>query len=357
VAVVDHRQEISRRLRPARSPRVVDDVLASAQLQAVIELVRRHGPWDTILKHHFASIEELIATTSGGAVDARASLDHFLTPTFRGFFATGGVCLHPEMEPIFYDPRFMAWAREHGRAAYCQPSKLLFNVNGPAWNMDPGHLDSPRFRGMNLADTPTWLLSVMGKSGLFQPWAIRMIEVIVWFQRDGRAGGFTYWPDGPLGPPSRLAPPLWNRGVVTQNTVMYHRGESNGPVARRDNPPGLTLDSTFGAAAHDPDGWEIRTGETVIARLATDELRLLVHWDAELYDDLADLRRHVEHTDDLSADRVFETFVADLRARDVPFDVPSDPMHDAGFLALLADTYDVGPRTYPAEAPVGVHAA
>jgi hypothetical protein len=324
----------------------------------VLNLIRRHGPRDLILKHHVASIEELIATTSGGAaVDARASLECFLTPTFRGFFATGGVCLHPEAEPIFYDRRFMAWAREHRGAKYCQPSKLLFNVNGPAWNKDPGHLDSPRFRGMGLADTPTWLLSVMGKSGLFEPWAIKMVEVIVWFQTDAAGGGFTYWPDGPLAPPRRLRPPLWNRGVVTQNTVMYHRGESNGPVAERDNPAGLTLDSIFAGDPDDPDCWHIRTGDAVIARLATDQLRVLVHWDAELYDDLADLKRHVEHLDDLEPDRVFETFVADLRTKGVPFEVPSDPMHDPGFIALLASTYDVGPCTYPVDAPVGDHAA
>jgi hypothetical protein len=354
----EHREEISGRLRPRRPPRVVDDVLAPAQLEVVWELVRRHGPWDTILKHHFTSVEELIATTSGGApVDARASLDCFLTPTFRGFFASGGVCLHPEAEPVFYDRRFMAWAREFWQARYCQPGKLLFNVNGPAWNNDPGHLDSPRFRGMGLVDTPTWLLSVMGKSGLFRPWAIKMVEVIAWFQKDGEDGGFTYWPDGPLASPRRLAPPLWNRGVVTQNTAMYHRGESNGPLARRDNPPGLTLDSTFAADPGDPGGWLIRTGDAVIGRLATDELRLLVHWDAEVYDDLADLRRRVDHLDDLSSDRVFDTFVADLRAKGVSFEIPSDPMHDPGFVSLLASTYDVLPGSYPAEAPVGARAA
>ena len=354
----EHRDQISRRLRPARPPRVVDGVLDAAQLASVLDLVRRHGPWDTILKHHFASIEELIATTSGAApLDARASLDSFLTPTFRGFFATGGVCLHPEAEPIFYDRRLMAWAREYRSAAYCQPSKLLFNVNGPAWNKDPGHLDSPRFRGMGLADTPTWLLSVMGKSGLFQPWAIKMVEVIVWFQKDGEAGGFTYWPDGPLAPPARLRPPLWNRGVITQNTVMYHRGESNGPTTERENPVGLTLDSTFAGDPDDRDGWQIRTGDAVIARLRTDQLRLLVHWDAEVYDDLADLKRHVDHLDDLTIDRVIDTFVSDLRARGVAFDTPSDPMRDPRFVALLAGTYDVGPTTYPSDAPVGAHAA
>ena len=102
---------------------------------------------------------------------------------------------------------------------------------------------------------------------------------------------------------------------------------------------------------------QIRTGSDVIARYTTDQLRLLVHWDAELYTDLADLRQHVDHTDDLTPDRVFETFVADLRAKGVPFEVPSDPMRDPRFIALLATTYDVPPASYPAEAPVAAHAA
>ena len=81
----------------------------------------------------------------------------------------------------------------------------------------------------------------MGKSGLFQAWAIKLAEVIVWFQTDTESGGFTYWPEGPLAAPKRLAPPLWNRGVVTHNTAMYHRGESNGPPDQRANPQGLSL--------------------------------------------------------------------------------------------------------------------
>ena len=352
------REEVSRRLRPIRPPRVVEDVLDPGQLDAVLELMRRHGPWDLILKHHFSSLEELVATTSGAGPEGPGlSLDAFLTPTFRGFFANGGVCLVPEAEPLFYERRFMAWAREFWGARYCQPMKILFNVNGPVWNRDPGHLDSPRFRGMGLVNTPTWLLSVMGKSGLFRDWSIKLAEVICWFQKDGHDGGFTYWPDGPLAAPKRLAPPLWNRGVVTHNTAMVHRGESNGPVERRDNPPGLCFDSTFAADPDDPDRWQVRSGDEVIARYATDELRLLVHWDAELYMDEGDLKRHVDHLDDLTPDRVFETFVADLRARGIAFETPSDPMGDPGFIALLASTYDVPPSAYPAEAPVAVHAA
>jgi len=356
--IQQHREEIARRLRPVRPPRVVVDVLGKDQLETVLGLIRRHGPWDLILKHHFASLEEVVATTSGGKPqDPNASLDSFLSPTFRGFFANGGVCLYEKAEALFYERRLLAWAREFWGAKYAQPMKILFNVNGPALSFDPGHLDSPRFRGMGLVNTPIWLLSVMGKSGLFQAWSIKMAEVITWFYTSAEGGGFTYWPDGPLAPPKRLSPPLWNRGVVTQNTAMYHRGESNGPADQRANPKGLSFDSTFSADPAGDDRWQIQTGERVIARYTTDRLRLLVHWDAELYTDLADLKKHVDHLDDLTPDRVFETFVADLKAKEVSFEVPSDPMRDPRFIELLARTYDVGPSSYPAEAPVAAHAA
>jgi hypothetical protein len=210
---------------------------------------------------------------------------------------------------------------------------------------------------MGLANTPTWLMSVMGKSGLFQPWAVKLTEVIVWFQKEVEGGGFTFWPEGPFGAPDRLAPPLWNRGVVTQNTAMVHRGESNGPIEERANPKGLSFDSTFSGDPQGPDRWVVRTGEDVIAQYTTDELRLLLHWDAELYTDMEDLKLHMDHLDDLTPDRVFEIFIDDLRTRALPFEVPSDPMTDRDFIATLAEAYDVGPRAYPAEAPVGPHAA
>ena len=95
----------------------------------------------------------------------------------------------------------------------------------------------------------------------------------------------------------------------------------------------------------------------MIARYATEQLRLLVHWDAELYSDLDDLKTHVDHTDDLTPERVFETFAADLRAQGVRFAMPADPLRDPAFIALLASVYDVPPCSYPAEAPVAAHAA
>jgi hypothetical protein len=42
---IDHREEISRRLRPASPPRIGDDARDPAQLRAVFELARPPRPW------------------------------------------------------------------------------------------------------------------------------------------------------------------------------------------------------------------------------------------------------------------------------------------------------------------------
>ena len=81
---------------------------------------------------------------------------------------------------------------------------MLFNINGPCANRDPGHLDSPSFRGVRHENAPTWLCSVMGKSGLFSDYLIKMAQVITWFSLD-EGSGFTYWPDGPLTAPAAAA--------------------------------------------------------------------------------------------------------------------------------------------------------
>ena len=114
---------------------------------------------------------------------------------------------------------------------------MLFNINGPCANRDPGHLDSPSFRGVRHENAPTWLCSVMGKSGLFQDYLIKMAQVITWFSLD-EASGFTYWPDGPLKAPQRLLPPVYNRGV--------RRAERDDGAPRRSQRPTRATDSRPG---------------------------------------------------------------------------------------------------------------
>ena len=349
--------DIASVLRPIAEPRVFDGVYSDDQLRRMIEVVRREGPWQLILAQHFASAEEVVATLSGALPEGvTPTFDMFLTANFRGYFALDGACLYPELEDTFYNSGFLEQARSYWNARYAQPEFMLFNIQGPANSFDPAHLDAVSFRGITMKTSPIWLMNMMGKSGLFRHWISKKAQVIAWFYRGSIGGGFTYWPDGPLQQPKRIAAPMWNRGVVVQNELMYHRAEANGPLNMR-HPQGLAYQSLFGADPDVSDGWQITTDGDVIQRIPADEMRFLVHWNAEVYEDMADLKRSMDHTDDLTHDRVFEMFVDDLRARGETFEVPSDPLHDSEFIRLLTRVYDVGtPRIYPAEAP-GPHQA
>jgi hypothetical protein len=142
---------------------------------------------------------------------------------------------------------------------------------------------------------------------------------------------------------------MWGRAVVVENEMMYHAGQSNGPSALR-RPEGLAIDSRISADPESEDGWRITTGERVIQRIPAEEMRFLVHWGAQLYMDDEELRVAQDHTDDLTHERVFEIFGADLRARGEAFDMPSHPLTDKTFIRLLNRVYDLGtPSIMPPE--------
>ena len=344
--------DIASHIRPIAEPRILDGVYTEDQHRRLVDVVRRQGPWQLILAQHFASAEDVVATLSGSLPEGvTPTFDMFLTANFRGYLGMNGTCLYPELEDTFYNSRFLEQARAYWGAEYARPELMLFNIQGPANSNDPAHLDAVSFRGISMRNTPIWLMNTMGKSGLFRRWLNKKAQVIAWFYRGDIGGGFTYWPEGPQAQPKRLAAPMWNRGVVVQNEMMYHRGEANGPAAMR-HPAGLAFNSLLRADPAVADGWQITTDGKVIQDIPADELRFLVHWSAEVYADLAELKVVMDQTDDLTHERVFDMFIQDLRSRGIAFEAPSDPLHDRAFIHLLTSVYDPGaPRYYPAEAP------
>jgi hypothetical protein len=186
---------------------------------------------------------------------------------------------------------------------------------------------------------------------------VKKAQVITWFYKGEIGGGFTYWPEGPHRQPKRIPAPMWNRAVVVQNEMMYHRGEPNGPQEMR-YPAGLALNSVIEADPQDNTGWRITTDGKVIQHIPADEIRFLVHWGAELYEDLAEMRKVMDHTDDLTIDRIIDMFIKDLAERGITYKTPADPLHDQAFITQLISVYDVGaPSIYPAEAPGPLQAA
>ena len=352
------KRELSDILRPAGPPRQLENLFTEDQKRRMLDVVHDKDEWKLIIAQHFSSAEELIATFAGGFPEGfKPTLDMFLTPTFRGFLANYSAVLYPELHDCFYNEQFLQYARSYWGAQYAKPQMMLFNINGPCGNNDPGHLDTPSFRGIRYENSPTWLCSIMGRSGLFTDYMIKMAQVITWFSHDENSG-FTYWPNGPLAKPERLASPIYNRGVLVQNEMMVHRGEGNGAIERQ-RPAGLDFDSVFTGEPGDRDGWIVKSGGKTIERYHTDDLRFLVHWSAEVFEDYTELKKNMERTDDLSFDQAFETLIKDVRARGIEIATPTDPLRDPLFIKALSDAYDYGgPAEYPAEAPRGqVYAA
>jgi len=140
-----------------------------------------------------------------------------------------------------------------------------------------------------------------------------------------------------------LHAPLWNRGVVVQNEMMYHRGDPVGPPEDRAI-EGMKNRSVFGYDEAD-DSWVVTTDGEVIRRYQPEQIRLLVHWNAEVYADMDEVKKVMDHTDDLTHERVVDTLLADMRSRGVKVSEPSDPFHDTDFIQTLMHTYDVAPTT------------
>lgn len=336
--------------RPVAPPRVIEDAYTSDQHARMLDLVRRNGPWSLILAQHFKSPEEVIATTSGSIPPGfTPTWDMFLSPVFRGYLGTGATPFYPEIEDCFYNSKFLALVRDYWGAKYSTAENMLFNIQGPCSGGGSPHVDATRFRGASMGNTPIWLMNTMVKTGLFERWRAKKAQVIAWYYKGRTGGGFTYWPDGPREAPQQIEAPMWGRAVVVENEKMFHTAQTNGPAAMR-RPEGLAINSLMEADPEDPNGWQITTDGKVIQKIPEEEFRFLVHWGADIYMDMAELKRALDHTDDLTHDMIFDIIIADLRKRGESFQVPNDPLTDTAFIGMLTRVYDPGqPSIFPPE--------
>lgn len=336
--------------RPVAEPRVIENAFTPDQHERMLNVVRENGPWSLILAQHFKSPEEVIATTSGSIPEGfTPTWDMFLSPVFRGYFAQASTMLYPEIEDCFLNSKFLDLVRGYWGAAYATPENMLFNIQGPCGAGGSPHVDATRFRGVTMHNSPIWLMNTMVKSGLFKHWQARKAQVISWYYKGQIGGGFNYWPEGPHGQPKQINAPMWGRAVVVENEMMYHSAESNGPSHMR-RPEGLAINSMMQANTADKGAWQITTDSQVIQNIAEDEFRFLIHWGADIYMDYAELKRALDHSDDITHEQVFDIFVKDLRARGLEFDVPTDPLTDKAFIGLLTRAYDPGvPSIFPPE--------
>jgi len=331
--------------RPVAPPQIIENAFTPDQHARMLDVVRRNGPWSLILAQHFKSPEEVIATTSGMVPEGfTPTWEMFLSPVFRGYFAKASTALHSEIEDCFLNTKFLDLVRGYWGAKYATAENMLFNIQGPCAGGGSPHVDATRFRGVSMNNTPVWLMNTMVKTGLFKRWQQKKAQVITWYYKGRVGGGFTYWPEGPQAQPAQIKAPMWGRAVVVENEMMFHTAETNGPAAMR-HPAGLDISTQMSADPQDPSGWQLTTEGKVIQRIPEEEFRFLVHWGADIYMDMAELKCALDHTDDLTHEQVFDMIIADLRARGETFQLPSDPMTDKGFIGLLTRTYDPGQPT------------
>ena len=121
---------------------------------------------------------------------------------------------------------------------------------------------------------------------------------------------------------------------------MYHGANACGPQAMR-RVEGLAINSVIKGDSHS-DGWQISTEDKIVQRLSADETRLLVHWGADIFMDLQDMKVTLDHSDDLTHERVFDVLISDMRSRGEPFKMPTEPLNDPAFVQLLTKIYDPG---------------
>jgi hypothetical protein len=83
---------------------VVEGVYTDDQYERMLGVVKAEGPWPTITAHHFDTVEELVATSTGVVpAGLDLTLDDIATGHFRGFFGESSICYHPELFDCFYN--------------------------------------------------------------------------------------------------------------------------------------------------------------------------------------------------------------------------------------------------------------
>jgi hypothetical protein len=311
----------------------------------VRRLAEQNAPYAPV-QRYFADTGEhrVLSQNERDRPGSETSIGLFVAPFFRGDWAYDEPIV-AGVEPILHSEVLADAARKVFGGALVRPQIVYANLMIQMPDYDLGHTDIPAFRGIDRTHYPVWLLVAMGRSGLFEPWRIKIATAVTWWF-EGTGGSFTYWPDGPDAPP-RTVPPTPNTGVVGDNDFMFHRADGAGPKGAKML-TGMTLDSEL--VWEGGDSWAVVDGERVLERYTWSQVRLSVSWKAQVFADEAERRRVDQHTHDLSLERVIDTLLDDLRARGVQVTTPSDPLHDAAFTETLADAYKRLPAVY---APAG----
>jgi hypothetical protein len=315
-----------------RPPIYIDRVFEDPAI--VRELVERGAPYRPV-QRYFRNEAEYRAQSGRG----RGPM--IVAPNFRGDWAYAKPLLDGA-EAVLEHEGFRKAAAELFGGGIVRPHDVYSNLTWQLpFDQGAGHTDVPAFRGIERARYPTWFLSAMGHSGLFERERVEIATAVAWFY-EGCDGGFCYWPDGPDAPPRIHEGAIHNTALVGDNDRMYHRVR---PVGERTDGllTGLGLDALL---EHDGgDAWAIRQDGETLARFDFRALRISLSWKAFVFRDETAMRSYDEHTDDLTLDDVLERFASDFADRGEAFEHP-ESLQDPAFVEQLAAAYVHGPTVY-----------
>jgi hypothetical protein len=281
----------------------------------------------TILDH--APYPMMIAGAGYSEMMQSAPLD----PWFRTTWAADTNPLDASIQALIADPLFIEGAGKLFDAKIIRPQALVVNVMGP---MAAGyrHVDLPTYRGIP-PKTPLWFPMVMGVSGLFERWAVRVAGALTWFY-DGTDGEYEYWPRGIDHPSESERGPFENVALFGDNDLMFHQVGAIGDAQRFQDQIKLTVQSEIRPGN---EGWEITDGTSVIGTLPNDQVRISLLWRAITLRDEREALAYDEHEDDLDVETAISRFCDDLTERGIDFTPPQDPFNDQTWSTLLTQTY------------------
>ena len=295
---------------------------AFADRDAIWRMVQTHSPYP------------LMAALAGYGEMMGADL----SPWFRSNWALDGQAVDNETMTLLHHEPFVNAARRLFDAEVVRPATIITNVNGPM-AAGPAHVDTPTFRGLKRSEVPVWLLVVMGASGLFERWSVRVAGAITWFcDRDD--GEYEYWPRGLDHDSESVRGPFGNVALVGDNDLMPHRVRTIGDQGAFAEMVRVTQHSTISCT--DGGDWEIANPDGPPQVVPGGDIRVSILWKAMTFGDAREARVFDDHEDDLDVATIVELLRADLAKRGHAVHEPSDPYHDPEWSRVLTNVYMLG---------------
>ena len=289
--------------------------------EAVRALVRSHSPYPLMM-------------SSAGYGEMAAE---FRSPWFRSHWALDGDAVDDATHALLYHEPFVKAAKQMLGVEVVRPATLLVNLMGPQV-AGARHVDTPTFRGLKRSEVPVWLLVVMGSSGLFEAWRVRVAGALTWFY-DGSDGAYEYWPQGVDAPAEHAHGPFGNVALVADNDLMPHRVGAIGDAEDFASRVKVTSDALI--SADDDGAWNIAGPGGDPQRVDDRDVRVSILWKALTFVDDVDARRFDDHEDDLDVDTIVRILRDDLATRGTVVDEPADPFTDPDWARALTSTYIV----------------